>query len=93
MDDGKMVREKFVYPKYVCRNEILLIVEKLSLKGLNAKMMLSSETVGSLRNLYLFICIYFVNFFTVNVIINRNAANIKGLSRKLENVRRNRLDS
>lgn len=54
MDDGKMVREKFVYPKYVCRNEILLIVEKLSLKGLNAKMMLSSETVGSLRNLYLF---------------------------------------
>lgn len=34
MDDGKMVREKFVYSKYICRNEILLIVEKLSLKVL-----------------------------------------------------------
>lgn len=48
MDDGKMVRQKFVYPKYVCRNEILLMVEKLSLKGLNTKVLLSSETVGSL---------------------------------------------
>lgn len=54
MDDGKMVRKKFVCPKYVCRSEILLIVEKLSLKGLNTKVLLSSETVGSLRNLYLF---------------------------------------
>lgn len=48
MNDGKMVREKFVYSKHTCRNENLRIVEKLSLKVLNTKVLFSSEKVGPL---------------------------------------------
>lgn len=55
MDDGKMVREKFVYPKYICRNEISLVVEKLSLKGLNTKVLLSSEAGSRIIMKFLFI--------------------------------------